>query len=268
MLRLNKFIYRKLYYFFNLKPNSKYSILTNSLKRNGFAILNKHDINCNHVLKECDSIIKEDNEGNIRLKNITNKDYIKTLINKDDLSKYPNIVKFALNKDLLSIVSSYLGHIPCLCYINIWKSPVSIKSEYKASGSQLWHIDHESFRQIKVFLYLNDVKEKSGPMEIFNRNYTKNQQLKLKYRLGEGKKHFSKGLDSKYSEKLIGNRGQIIFADTSSCFHRGSNKVQKARYILALQFLPVNAFSSNKFNQYRFLQEKGLVNSFTPLLHY
>ena len=79
-----------------------------------------------------------------------------------DLPHLPDspLLKVALDKTLLEIVSAYLGMWPRLHAVGAW---LNFPTEDDAKEAQLWHRDPEDLKIIKVFIYLNDVNAENGP---------------------------------------------------------------------------------------------------------
>jgi hypothetical protein len=89
------------------------------------------------------------------------KDYLVRVV-PWDLQHSPDspLLKVALDKTLLEIVSAYLGMWPRLHAIGAW---LNFPTEAEAKEAQLWHRDPEDLKIVKVFIYLNDVDAGSGP---------------------------------------------------------------------------------------------------------
>jgi hypothetical protein len=89
------------------------------------------------------------------------KDYIVQLI-PGDYEHAPNspLLRLALDRKLLEIVSHYLGMWPRLHGIAAW---LNFPSADAPKQAQLWHRDPEDIKIIKVFIYLVDVDENCGP---------------------------------------------------------------------------------------------------------
>src|SRR6266545_1561174 len=89
------------------------------------------------------------------------KDFLIHLASFDDgLPAEDTLLKLALDRKLLEIVSGYLGLWPCLHSVGAW---LNYPTDDPAALSQLWHRDPEDLKLIKVFIYLSDVGEQSGP---------------------------------------------------------------------------------------------------------
>ena len=95
-------------------------------------------------------------QGEKKFKNFT--DSIKL---KDPLINIPRIIQVALNKRIISICSNFFGYIPYLTFLKCVKT---FKNRLKEHDTQYFHIDENSVKLLKVFIYLNDVNsKKDGP---------------------------------------------------------------------------------------------------------
>lgn len=72
-------------------------------------------------------------------------------------------LRFGVNARVLDVVNSYLGLLSKLIYVDVWHTQ-PLRDVPDFSGSQRWHRDPEDSRLVKVFLFLSDVGEDSGPM--------------------------------------------------------------------------------------------------------
>jgi hypothetical protein len=244
LARLPRIGYRFLIYaLFCRKPQSTLKPYLVQLRQNGFVRIPRGVLPVDAVLAECDAMLRSrlaDASGGINSK----KSYLVPLLSDDDYATTTALMDFATSEEVVFLVSAYLHSLPVLTYLNLWYSPNRVTE--KLEGSQLWHLDHESYRQVKMFLYVNDVDETCGPTKAFPKRYSKLKQKELGYRLGDGK-HFSEGLDDARSVVLTGKRGDIVLLDTSTCFHRGSDGLGSPRYVCTAQYLPIYAYSKNKF---------------------
>lgn len=73
-------------------------------------------------------------------------------------------LRLALDERLLPVVNSYLGLWSRLIYVNKWYTIPQTGAKPRVA-SQQWHRDPEDRRLVKVFLYLTDVDEASGPFQ-------------------------------------------------------------------------------------------------------
>lgn len=156
--------------------------------------------------------------------------------------------KFVTNEYLVEIISRYLGCVPLLTHISLWYSP---NKKINFESSQSYHLDHEDYRQIKGFLYIYDVDELSGPLNIINAIQSNKIQKKIQYRLTKLKKRVGDDLINNLKQQnididelsMVGKSGDLVLVDTSNCFHFGSRVGTKPRFVLAFQYITPFAFS-------------------------
>lgn len=170
--------------------------------------------------------------------------------------------KFVTNQYLIEIISKYLGCVPLLTHISLWYSP---NKKINLESSQSYHLDHEDYRQVKGFLYIDDVDEQCGPLNIINAKQSSKIQNKIQYRLTKKRKRVEDLLindlkkDMSINEfSMIGKSGDLVLVDTSSCFHFGSRIGTKPRFVLAFQYITPFAFSLD----WNWLNSKKLYNEY------
>ena len=114
-------------------------------------------------------------------------------------------------------VSKYLGDYK----IHSFGLFYSKKNE-KLDGSQLWHVDGDATKQLKLFVNINNVTEANGPFEFLKKNIM-NFNLKNKGLL--------KLLNDEDVNEYVLNEKKVIFeglagenllVDSSNCLHQGS----------------------------------------------
>ena len=79
--------------------------------------------------------------------------------------------KIEMNKDLknlisslLPIISNYIGTLPVLANASYWYSP---NKKTEVGRSQSWHLDSEDFKQVKVFIPIEEITLENGPLQLF-----------------------------------------------------------------------------------------------------
>jgi hypothetical protein len=73
-------------------------------------------------------------------------------------------LRLCLSPTLLNIGNAFLDMWSKLEYVDVWYS-IPVASDAERRASQAWHRDFEDSHLLKVFLYLRDVDEKTGPFE-------------------------------------------------------------------------------------------------------
>ncbi|MCW2240930.1 phytanoyl-CoA dioxygenase family protein [Azospirillum canadense] len=149
----------------------------------------------------------------------------------------PHVLALANHPMVLSIAKAYLGCKPTLSSIGIrWTFP----TEHPGTDVQRFHRDVDDWRTLKLFVYLTDVDEESGPHtyvagshrtpgSIFARSYNQAELLQ------------QYGPDSLRS--ILGPHGTTFLADVHG-IHCGAVPINRPRLMLQIQYslLPIYAF--------------------------
>ena len=191
------------------------------------------------------------------------------IVNIDLNDKKNKIIRdFCVNKDLIKIVSNYLNEIPILFSAQVWFSPNQISNDL--IGSQLYHFDREDFRQLKIFIPIEDIDKECGPLTLISAKNSKkfiiNKLFKLK--LVSSKCRFNdteihNNLGNNIEIPLECKKGQIAMLDTTQCLHFGSRPAQKYKYHISIQYLspysPKLDKIANNFNKINNPEELILI---------
>jgi len=169
---------------------------------------------------------------------------LKALIKNEEVKINSSLYELATNKKIISTISNYLGVVPVCTYINLWYSPQ--KKIDNLLGSQLMHLDHEDFHQIKLFFFCEDVDEETGPLVALSQKDSVYIQKKYKYNLKqENKRVNDEELNNFKFNVLTGKKGDLYLIDTSQCFHAGSRNSSKDRYVIMIQYLTPYSYMKN-----------------------
>jgi hypothetical protein len=208
-------------------------------KRDGFVILNNF-----YSAKLCD-LIKNDLDGIFNNKKVL----IKKFDNSPDNRMYnaenysANIKNFSTNSKIKDIGSIYFNteieSVTTLANKLVYNSMANV-----GSGGD-WHRDNYN-TEIKAMLYLTDVLEENGPLEIIkNSQYfisTLTANMKLKYKFPNTR--FDNDEIQNFIEKnnlntqlITGNKGTLVLFNSSS-IHRGSPIKKGERYALTNYYYP------------------------------
>lgn len=147
-------------------------------------------------------------------------------------------LELTLNPRVLHIVNSYMGMLTRLNYITLSVTvPVGNAS---AQQSQLWHRDPEEKRMVKMFIYLNDVDEESGPF-IYIKESTYAHRLGTLFPqrppLGSYPPAEAVERQTALSDRIscTGKAGTVIFCDTSG-LHKGGHAHTRERVMFTSFF--------------------------------
>ena len=141
----------------------------------------------------------------------------------------PHVLDVFNDSRVLEVAELYLGCKPMLDNIGAWWSygdrPV-------AKGTQRYHRDFDSIRGFKLFLYLTDVDEASGPHVFMKGSHASPL-------LGTGKAQSDEAVRAAFGAgneiHMVGPAGTWFLADTFG-FHKGALPVTGRRLILVAQY--------------------------------
>jgi hypothetical protein len=146
------------------------------------------------------------------------------------------LLKLALDRKLLEIVSSYLGLWPSLYSVAAW---LNYPTDAPAQISQLWHRDPEDLRLIKVFIYLVDVDAQCGPFiyipgtHPFGTGTAAAQKLEKKKRVPDDR--MNRVFPPEAWRVCTGPASTMILADTLG-YHRGGKPVAGRRILITFTY--------------------------------
>lgn len=150
-----------------------------------------------------------------------------------------NFARFALNQVLVDIANRYFHMCAKLRYYNVW---LTAASRSKARESQLWHFDREDNYILKVFLYLDDVDEGSGPFTYAPGTHRKGRHKAIKpqnFIEGGVMRTTDEQMSAVYPKEkwniCTGKKGTIIFADTRG-YHKGGEARTRDRLMFTCMY--------------------------------
>jgi ectoine hydroxylase-related dioxygenase (phytanoyl-CoA dioxygenase family) len=154
-------------------------------------------------------------------------DYIMRHLGKDvpTLPADDPWLQLGISDRVLDVVNSYFGLWSKLTYVDLWYTPPAAPGVERVS-SQRWHRDYNDERLVKVFIYLRDVDEDTGPLEFvpgssIGGEYAKEWPWRpVSNDLYPPQDEFDERIPKSAQMALTGPEGSMIFCNTSG-FHRG-----------------------------------------------
>ncbi len=227
--------------------------IVSKIKENGIAISHVKDIGLEGfylLLKNdaekrlSDSHVEEQvrSRSDFLLGNkIKSKDYfLIDLIRQESVLDAQNpFIKFSLSPPILNIVNSYLKLFSKFRGSDL-KATIPMPEGARNYASQQWHRDPEDKRLVKVFLYLNDVDQSSGPFNYLKYSHDGGRWRELfPMQPPSGSIKMPFDVDSKIPKEDVltctGPAGTIIFCDTSG-LHKGGYSTEKSRIMYTSTF--------------------------------
>ena len=165
------------------------------------------------------------------------RDPIKHVPYRHDLKAASALVRPFLAPEMYLTAAEYLGVLPVLSSVRIAWSP---NDSDGLRSSQMFHLDPEAARQVKVFIAVRDVGPENSPLTFVPEHHT----LAL-IRSGNPAFLGRRVKDRKLAEDVApsewisheGPAGSAVFIDTSRSFHYGSRAAPQPRLLLYAQYL-------------------------------
>jgi hypothetical protein len=167
-------------------------------------------------------------------------------------------LRYALQEDLLAVAEAYLGMRTQLTSVHLW---LNYPTGGEARSTQLWHKDADDVVNLKVFTYLTDVDESSGPFAFIPATHPFGRRRAIEPQA------FQPGrVDDRAMEEAvrrtdwrinIGAAGTTVFADTCG-YHKGVKPVARPRLMLMCHYTSRSAFSAQE------LRVTGSLENYQP----
>ena len=198
------------------------------LKKEGVAITSLSELYCDGVLQELLAYVeKKEDRKSINHKKPFLIDYLPEI---PELGFENPFFKVAASKEVLNVVNTYMGMYSSLYHFMVRET---LLSEEEPILSQKWHRAPQEQKTCKVYIYLNDVDEDSGPFMYIPQS-TSNKKWGVVFPQGVPRGGF---IDIKEIDRVIpkeeqititGKAGTVIFCDTTG-LHRGGYSTNKSR---------------------------------------
>ena len=166
-------------------------------------------------------------KGKKRTKGLGKGDYIRRLLGKDQppLGADDPWLRIGISDRVLDVVNSYFGMWSKLTYVDLWYTPPA-QEGVKRVSSQRWHRDYNDDRLVKIFIYLDDVDENTGPLDYVPASTLGGQYANewpwrpVSNDLYPPQDEFEQRIPKSAQVSLTGPAGSMAFCNTSG-FHRG-----------------------------------------------
>ncbi|MCZ6673335.1 MAG: hypothetical protein O7C75_10400 [Verrucomicrobia bacterium] len=184
------------------------------------------------TLAEADRLIGDRGGVDRRGTPLAQTDYLFHLNDVPDLFNYPDLFKFSTSSEIIATVSEYMGMIPVFSQtrpkgIRVFESTNRFNEQTEFSGSQLYHLDLHDSPLVYAILLVHDIAEENGPWNFLPASVSEKAVRALNYQAkGEPYRvtdqRMYEVIDPAERIAFTGKRGDVLFLDSSRCFHYGS----------------------------------------------
>ena len=141
-----------------------------------------------------------------------------------------SLFRLATSPLLLAPVIRYFGMLPIMTGFGV---TLAKNEEFHRKSSQRLHFDPEDRSQLKIFLYLTDVDETSGP---FMAAPAKECEFLFERPDFILDRQDDAVLDEGLIKEYHGPAGTAVFADTCRCLHGGGRPGERKRLLLCMEY--------------------------------
>lgn len=185
-----------------------------------------------------------------------NKRFLLSIVAREEFLKHPEILSFMISRPIIDLASRYFGSVPVLSSASLLWTPPNDSLE----KSQLFHLDGEDDRQLKLFLNVSDVMEDAGPLTFLPAKISAQVMRRLRYDHGRLTDSYIENAGGTGSYvRITGPAGSGVVLDTSRCLHFGSRNNSVGRLILMFQYTSFYAPKARAPNWASGIEQTGLV---------
>mgnify|MGYP001450622730 CR=1 FL=1 len=167
-----------------------------------------------------------------------------------------------ISDPFIDLISAYTGYLPIMIGAAYWYSP---NEKAENTGSQLLHLDPDDYKQLKIFIPVEDITNDNGPLNVVNAKQSRlmyDTLIKKKVVIKRNQKISDEFANQNFNlntNKLIMSKNELYLVDTCRCYHFGSRKSLKPRKIIFLHFTPPFSAKSPLF--FRNLKKKPFFSN-------
>lgn len=214
-----------------------------SLKKNGYLMLENilTEIEIESLITKLTKLDCVDRArkdlGTFKATDIPEQTHVADINNVVDI---PEAIKFANNENVLALVGDYLGAVPIIDNIKAWWS---LPGFDEAENEQFYHRDNDSIKFIKLFMYLTDVDDKSGP-HVFIQKSQNSKKFEERRRFND--EEVESCFTATDRIEYIGQKGTAFLEDTYG-LHKGSLPTDNKRLLIQVRYSLLPTIFLNKF---------------------
>jgi len=198
------------------------------------------------TLAEVDQLIEERGGVDRRGTPLAQTDYLFHLNDINEIAQYPGLLQFPTSSEVIATVSQYMALIPTIALnlpkgIRVFESTDRFNDSQTFNASQLYHRDIHDMPVVYVILLARDITERNGPWCFLPASISDKASRALNYQArGEPYRvtdeRMYRAVDPSERIDFTGKRGDVLFLDSSLCFHYGSRNATEPGYRVMYAF--------------------------------
>lgn len=215
--------------------------------KDGWAIDRSGAFPClDETLAEADRLIEDRGGVDRRGTPLAQQDFLFHLNDVGDLAQYPGLLQFPTCSEVLATVSQYMGLIPVLSLtrpkgVRVFESTDRFNTNPAFTSSQLFHRDIHDEPLVYAIVLVCDITAENGPWCFLPASVSEEASAALNYQARGAEyrvtdERMYEIVDPAARIDFTGKRGDVLFLDSSRCFHYGSRHAKSTGYRLMYAF--------------------------------
>jgi len=151
---------------------------------------------------------------------------------RDPLTVIPELLPILLEPTLIAVMQEYLGALPQLNFVKIQRTWANDAPEI---DTQLWHVDLDARKLMKVFLFLHDVDEQRGGTRFVRGSHLFDGHIDYPYQDRWSEKEIVDQFGPDAVSAATCEFGDLFLLDTN-LIHRGSRPQLNDRTVVIANF--------------------------------
>ena len=198
------------------------------------------------TLKEVDGLISSRGGVDRRGTTLAQTDWVFHLNDINELNRFPGLLKFPTSSEVIATVANYMGLVPTFALdlpkaVRVFESTDKFNSAKEYSKAQLYHLDIHDDPMVYVILLARDCTADNGPWCFLSKSTSDRAKEALRYqKRGEPYRvtdeRMYQVVDPSERIEFTGKRGDVLFIDSSRCFHFGSRDAVEPGYRVMYAF--------------------------------
>jgi hypothetical protein len=172
------------------------------------------------------------------------KPYLQELTSLKDYNRQGATYSFANSPEIYSAIAKYMGCEPVLWNITYMDSPSLNPAKAitldRLSGSQLWHLDGEDLKNIKIWIPMQPISLSDGPTYFLPKNLSLKVRRALRWPPGKkmDDRRFYTIANQHDVIPFVTDGQKCLMLDTDNCFHMGSRVTgTQGRRVLLIHYV-------------------------------
>ena len=198
------------------------------------------------TLQTVDALVSSRGGVDRRGTSLAQSDWLFHLNDINELDNFPGLLTFPTSSEVISTIANYMGLVPTFALdlpkaVRVFESTNRFNPSKEYGQAQLYHLDIHDCPMVYVILLARDCTPENGPWNFLPKSTSDRALEALNYqKRGEPYRvtdeRMYQVIDQAERIEFTGKRGDVLFLDSSKCFHYGSRDAVEPGYRVMYAF--------------------------------